>query len=118
MRYQEIDYVVLYHKGIADQTDYISRKVEPLKLISKDKVEESDDLNNLLCMLHVSPIMDYIGIEEIAKAAHNDKTLSELGDIIEKGHKWIPKSANEKLAKFKQILPELTKMSNGVILKR
>ena len=117
MRHQDIDYVVLYQKGIANQTDYISRKTKPLKLISKEEIEESNDLNNLLYMLHVTPIMDYIGIGEIAKATHNDETLSELGKIIQKGQRWIPKSASEKLAKFKQILPELTKMSNGVILK-
>ena len=35
-------------------------------------------------MLHVTPIMDYIGIGEIAKATHNDETLSELGKIYKK----------------------------------
>ena len=51
MRHQDIDYIVLYQKGIANQTDYISRKAKPLKLISKEEVEESpsneDDWNGI-----------------------------------------------------------------------
>ena len=117
MRHQDIDFFVVYQKGITNKTDYMSRRAKPLSLISKEEIEEANDLNNLLYMLHVTPVIDHIGIGEIAKATQKDEVLQKLTSIIKKGQSWIPKNSDERLLKFKQILPELTVMSNGVVLK-
>ena len=59
-------------------------------------------------MLHVTPIIDHIGISEISKATSKDEILIKLTNLIIKGQTWIPKAEDSKLLKFKGILPELT----------
>ena len=117
MRHQDIDFEVSYQKGSKNQTDYISRKAKALALLSKEEIEETEELNNLLYMLHVTPIMDHIGISEISKATSKDEILIKLKNLIMKGQTWIPKAEDPKLLKFKGILPELTITGNGIILK-
>ena len=41
----------------------------------KMKKNESADLTNLLYTLHVTPILDVIGIKEIAEETNNDPAL-------------------------------------------
>ena len=51
-------------------------------------------------MLHVTPIMNQIGIKEISKATSKDEVLSKLSKLIMRGQTWIPKDEDEKLLKF------------------
>ena len=68
-------------------------------------------------MLHVTPILDAIGIKEIAEETNKDSTLHDLRDIIRSGKPYIP---NDKpyLTAYKQIISEITVLSNGTLLKQ
>ena len=66
----------------------------------KKKKNESADLTNLLYTLHVTQILDAIGIKEIAEEINNDPTLQDLRDIIRNGKLYI---SNEK-PHIKQII--------------
>ena len=74
MRHQGIDFEVSYQIGVKNQTDYISSKAKPIALMSKEEIKETEELNNLLYMLHVTPIIDHI----ISKVTSKDKTLIKL----------------------------------------
>ena len=117
MRHQDIRFNVFYQKGKLNQTDFISRRGKPLHKIPVDEQNELNDLNNLLYMLHTTPIIDHISISTISTETQSDSILKELTKIIEKGQTWIPKTADTKLRKFQQILPELTLTANKIVLK-
>ena len=108
MRHQDVRFNVFYQKGKLNQTDFVSRRGKPLHKIPVDEQNELNDLNNLLYMLHTTPIIDHISIATISTETQSDHILKELTKIIEKGQTWIPKTADTKLNKFQQILPELT----------
>ena len=86
-------------------------------MLSTDEQHEPDELNNLLYMLHTTPIMDNIGLATIAQHTDNDKVLSTLRKIVKSGQTWIPKDADEQLRKFTSILPSITVTGNGILLK-
>ena len=117
MRHQDIQFNVVYQKGKLNQTDFLSRRGKPLCKIPAEEQNELNDLNNLLYMLHTTPIIDHISLAKISSETVQDTTLKELTKIIEKGQSWIPKSADTALKKFQQILPELTLTANKIILK-
>ena len=117
MRHQDVRFQVLYQKGKLNQTDFVSRRGKPLKEIPLDEQNELNDLNNLLYMLHTTPVMDQISISAISTETQSDPVLSKLVKIIKDGQTWIPKDANTELKKFQQILPELTLTANQIILK-
>ena len=117
LRHQDVPYTVEYHKGAYNQADFMSRHAKPLSKIPKEQQAEAEELNNLLYSLHVTPVMDQIGISKIAKETSADKTLSKIKQFIRKGQGWIPKSEPKEVQRFKQILPELTITGNGIILK-
>ena len=98
-------------------SDYLSRHATPLHMLSTDEQHEPDELNNLLYMLHTTPIMDNIGLATIAQHTDNDKVLSTLRKIVKSGQTWIPKDADEQLRKFTSILPSITVTGNGILLK-
>jgi len=82
-----------------------------------NKKRLKEDLNNLLYLLHTTPITDNITIASITKSTAEDPTLSELLHIIKSGKTWIPKSASTKLRKFEPILTEITISGNNILLK-
>ena len=86
-------------------------------MLDASEQSESEDLNNLLHILHTTPIMDHTGIAAIAKAINNNENLEQLRDIVTKVQTWIPKTAKKELLHFKQILPEITVTGNGILLK-
>ena len=49
-----------------------------MEKISKEEQWESEELNNVLYMLHTTPIMDKIGIANISNATKEDLILNEL----------------------------------------
>ena len=83
----------------------------------KNEKNESSDLTNLLYTLHVTPILDAIGIKELAKETNNDPTLNDRRDIIRSGKLYI---SNDKpyLTPYKQIISEITVLNNGTLLKQ
>ena len=117
MRHQDVQFNVIYQKGMLNQTDFLSRRGKPLHKIPVEEQNELNDLNNLLYMLHTTPIIDHISIAKLSSETAKDNTLKELIKIIERGQSWIPKSADTALKKFQQILPELTLTANKIVLK-
>ena len=74
-------------------------------------------MTNLLSTLHVTPILDAIGLKEIAKETNNDPTLKYLRDIIQSGKLYIPNDKPQ-LTSYKQIISEITVLNNGILLKQ
>ena len=62
MRHQDVQFNVIYQKGMLNQTDFLSRRGKPLHKIPVEEQNELNDLNNLLYMLHTTPIIDHISI--------------------------------------------------------
>ena len=117
MRHQDIRYEVTYQKGKLNQTDYISRRGKPIEKVPAKEQEELNDLNNLLYMLHTTPIIDHISLATISKETKKDETLKELLEIVKNGKTWLPKECSADLKKFKEILPEITITNNEILLK-
>ena len=84
MRHQDIQFVVVYQKGKLNQIDFMSRRAKPISLIPREEQQEAADVNNLLYMLHTTPIMDHIGLTNIAKSTKSDPTLQELCKSVRK----------------------------------
>ena len=118
MRYQDIRLKVQYQKGIKNQTDFLSRNAKPLSQLSNEEENEADDINNILYMLHSTPIINHIGLSTIAEHTTSDPILKDLREIIKEGKTWIPKDSGPKLYKFKEILPEITVTGNGIFFKK
>lgn len=116
LRHQDTRFTVYYQPGKKNQADFFSRHAKPLSKHPFDIQKEADDLNNLLYLLHTTPIIDHIGIAAIAKSTNEDPVLPQLRSIFQKGQTWIPKE-NRELFKFKNILPEITVTGNDILLK-
>ena len=117
MRHQNIHFTVQYQKGKLNQADFVSRRAKPLNKIPLNEQNELNDLNKLLFMLHTTPIIDHTGMDRIVTETKNDQVLTELSKIVLRGQKWIPKNAEPELYKFRQILPEISITSKGILLK-
>ena len=116
LRHQDIRFKVSYQPGKKNQADFLSRHAKPLEKLPLEEQTETSDLNNLLYLLHTTPIMDHIGIARIAKHTSEDRILQDLRAHVENGQTWIPKD-NKELSKFATILPEITVTGNGILLK-
>ena len=92
LRHQDVLYVLEYRKGQENFADYLSRHAIKWKDVSKSEREESKDLTKLLYTLHVTPVLDALGIREIAEHTMTDKTLNKLKTFIQEGKTSIPKS--------------------------
>ena len=68
-------------------------------------------------MLHITPIIDHIGLSTIAEHTTSDPILKDLREIIKEEKTWIPKDSSPNLYKFNGILPEITVTGNGILLK-
>ena len=71
---------------------------------------------SLLYTLHVSPVIDAIGIKEIAGHTSIDPILNKLRKLIKSGKNYISKS-KPNLNRSREILSEITCVSNGTLLK-
>ena len=72
-----------------------------------------DKLTNQLYTLHVSSVIDAIGIKEIAEHTSKDSILNEL---IKADKNCIPRS-KANLNPYQEILSEITLVSNRTLLK-
>ena len=81
--------------------------------------EEANDLNNLLYTLHITPIMDHMGISNISSDTKKDETLSRIVSVIREGVTGITKDMklDQEVMKFKSIFSELTVTGNDVLFK-
>ena len=85
--------------------------------MTKFEKKKSDDLANLLYTLHVTPVLDAIGITEIAELTVKDPVLNELRELIKSGRNHIPKN-KPCLNPYREILSEITYVANGTLLKQ
>ena len=77
--------------------------------------QESNDLKNLLYALRMSPILDALGVKEIALATIRDPVLSELQKKIREGVTSI-NSDEPNLMPYKKIFHEMSILANGTLL--
>lgn len=116
-RNQDIKFKVVYKKGKSNQSDFLSRRGAPITKLCDEEQQRADSINNLLYMLHTTPIVDRITLKAIAEETTSDSILSKLQNIVKSGKTWISKDEQESLLKFKNILPEITITGNGILLK-
>ena len=117
LRHQDIRFTVIYQRGKINQADYLSRHAKPIDQLPVNQQKEAEDLNNLLYMLHTTPIMDHISIAAIARETSNDTALSYISNLVQSGKTWIPKDAPASVIPYKSIMHELTLTGNGILLK-
>ena len=117
MRHQDIRYKVVYRKGKSNSCDYLSRHATPWKDVPEGEQTEAADLNNLLYMLHTTPMIDRITLAGISTATTGDLVLAELRDMVNRGQTHIPKSSTDELKRFGKIIHEITVTGNGILLK-
>ena len=119
LAHQDVNYELRFQRGKINQADYLSRHAKPMALLPKGQQEEASALNNLLYTLHITPIVDHIGISNMATHTKNDPTLSKLVALIRKGITAINKDMqlSEEVLKFKSIFSELTVTGNDLLLK-
>ena len=117
LRHQDIQFEVVHQEGKHNQSDYLSRKAKNLMLLPCDQQDEADDINNLLYLLHTTPIIDDLGLAEIATETQKDGALQKINEHINNGKQWIPKTADPEVQKFKNILPEITITGNRNLFK-
>ena len=115
--HQDVPYCVEYCRGKNNISDYLSPHATPICELSLEEQNEPDELNNLLYMLHTTPLMDHLGLATIAQHTSDDRILNALRNIVLKGQTWIPKDSDVRLRKFSKILPSITATSNGILLK-
>jgi len=87
------------------------------KYLSDKEKSEASDLNNLLYLMHTTPIMDKITLSRIATETAKDPILTELKTLLKEGKMYIPKSAKEELKRFAEIMGQITITGNGILLK-
>ena len=117
LRHQDVPYVLEYKKGQENFPDYLSRHAIKWNDGSKSEREESKNLTKLLYTLHVTPVLDALGMKEIAEHTQKDKILKRLKTFIQDGKTFIPKS-EAVLQPFKNIFSEITVLNNGTLLKQ
>ena len=68
-------------------------------------------------MLHTTPMMDHIGLSNIAEATKSDPSLSKIVNLIKSVKIAISKSEAGEVLRLKTIFSELTTTGNNIILK-
>ena len=73
-------------------------------------------INNLLYLIHTTPIIDHLGLAEIATETQKERTLQKITELINKGKQRIPKTADLQV-RNSNILPEITITGNRILFK-
>ena len=117
LNHQDVQFRLEHCKGKRNWADFIGRHPKPFSSLPLEQKAEADALNNLLYILHTTPITDQLGLGTIAVATGKDPVLSKVQAYIRDGANKIPKHEDPKVLKFDQILSELMIAGNGVIFK-
>ena len=105
MRHQDIRFHLEYQKASDNCADFMSRHTKTWETIPK--IEKSNDLINLLYTLHISPVLDAIGIKTITEDTAKDPTLQKISKAIQTGRTSAIRN-DPKLSNFWKIYPEIT----------
>ena len=117
LNHQNVPYIMGYQKGSLNRSDIMSRQARPLSSISLDQQKEAHELNNLLYMLHATPIVDHITLGEIARETDSDPVLARVRQLLNQGARSASKNDNAKVQKFNPVLSQMTVTGNGILLK-
>ena len=117
LNHQDISFMVEHCTGKLNAMDYMSRHARDLSKLPLYQRKECDELNNLLYMLHTTPIVDHISLGQISRITNKDVVLSKLKNIVKEGKGFIGKNESPELRKFNPILSELSVTANGILFK-
>ena len=109
LKHQDIPYILEFQKGSLNRVDIMSRQSRALSSLTLEEQKETHELNNLLYMLHSTPIVDHISLAEISRKTDTDPVLSRVRNLVRKGaHAASSKVDNAKVRKFNPILSDMT----------
>ena len=115
LRHQEdIAFKVKYQKGKINKADYLSIHAITLKSLPAEHQTEVKDMNKVLFLLHLAPLMESIGITIICEETKLDNIFKKVGEAIINGDISI---MGNKASKFNHILRELSVSGNDLVLK-
>ena len=114
LRHQDINYKVVWKKGILNPADYLSRHAIPYDKLPRQWREETKDFEKTIWFLQYSPYTDAISMDKISSRTKKDPTLQDLKTAIRKGK--LPANTKD-LDPYRKIFSELTISDSGFILK-
>ena len=117
LNHQDVPYILEYRKGKLNRVDYTSRHARKLSKLPVEQQMEAQELNNLLYMLHTTPVVDHMSLGTIAKETHTDPVLSKVQGLVRQGKTWVTKRESDGVRKFEHILQEITIAGNGILFK-
>lgn len=117
INHQDVPFIVEHCKGKLNPMDYMSRHAQNLSELPLQQRKEHNELNNLLYMLHTTPVIDHIGLGEISRKTNEDAILSKLKKMLKEGKTFVDKHESPELKKFGPILSELSVTANGILFK-
>ena len=114
LRHQDIDYNVIWQKGITNAADYLSRHAMPLKHMSKEIEEETKELEKTVWYMQYSPYTEAVSITQLIEETNKDPLLRSLKKFMRKG--YLPKSQCH-LASYAKVWDQLTVLDTGLVMK-
>ena len=114
LRHQDLNYKVRWEKGETNSADYLSRHAIPLRNITKEIREETQELEKTIWLLNYSPFTEAITVERLVKATKKDPILEKLKESINKG--YLAKR-EKTLNPFAKIFNQLTISDSGLVMK-
>lgn len=114
LRHQDIDYVVVWRKGETNAADYLSRHATPLKNMSTQIEQETQELEKTVWFLQYGPYTEAVNVTQLIEETNKDPLLRSLKKYLRKG--YLPKSKKE-LAPYSKVFEELVILETGLVMK-
>ena len=90
LRHQDVNYKVVWQKGVMNMADYMSRHATEWERLPKTWKEETKELEKTVWMLNLSPYTEAISFQKIIEETEKDKRLQQLKRYLQKG--YMPKN--------------------------
>ena len=115
LRHQDIDYNVVWERGMTNAADYLSRHAMPLKHhLPEIREEETKELEKTVWFLQYSPYTEAVSITQLIEETRKDPLLEQLKKYLLKG--YLPKS-KKRLTPYAKVWDQLTILDSGLIMK-
>ena len=115
LRHQDVDYTVVWERGVTNMADYLSRHAMPLKHhLAEVREEETKELEKTVWFLQYSPYTEAVSVTQLIEETRNDPVLEQLKNHLQKGN--LPK-ANKQLAPYAKVWDQLTILDSGLVMK-